>query len=61
MQLMTAGECAEYLKVSKAQIYQMRASHRIPYTKIGGNVRFDQEEIDIWLKENSVKPKTKGN
>ena len=50
--LMTLGEVAEYLRLSKDTIYRMAQSGKIPASKAGTQWRFRQEEVDKWLEEN---------
>lgn len=43
---------SRYLKVPVSSIYKMtarKAAVRIPHIRIGGKVRFRQEDIDRWL------------
>ncbi len=47
---LTLTELATYLKISRAKLYQMAQSTKIPASKIGNQWRFNQEEIDIWMK-----------
>ena len=34
---------------------QMRMDKRIPYSKIGGYVRYDRNKINAWLEDNEIK------
>ena len=52
---MTIGEVASYLKVSKETIYKMVQLGEIPGMKIGNQWRFDEEDLELWLKENKKK------
>lgn len=49
--MMSLTELLDHLpyKVKKETIYKWRCQGRIPYYKQGGNLIFDQDEIDTWL------------
>lgn len=52
--LMTVGEVADYLRVTKKTIYRLLERGKIPATKVGNQWRFDKSSIDDWLQQNSV-------
>jgi excisionase family DNA binding protein len=52
--LMTVGEVADYLRVTKKTIYRLLVRGKIPATKVGNQWRFNQRAIDKWLQRNSV-------
>jgi len=57
-ELLTVDELANFLKTSKAQIYQwVNQSHHglgtLPYYKSGRLLRFSKNEIMLWLKNNT--------
>lgn len=47
--LLTVDELAERLNVPKGWIYERTSRGEIPFHKIGKYVRFDWNEIRIWL------------
>lgn len=49
--MMTIEELLDYLpyRVKKETIYKWRYLGKIPFYKQGGNLIFDQDEIDAWL------------
>lgn len=49
--MMTLEELLDYLpyRVKKETIYKWRYLGKIPFYKQGGNLIFDQDEIDAWL------------
>lgn len=47
-------ELAVYLDLKKSTIYAWVCQRRIPFTKMGGALRFDLRVIEVWLKKNSV-------
>jgi excisionase family DNA binding protein len=44
-------ELSEYIGYSVHTIYGWASQRRIPYIKKGGRLRFDREQIDIWMQE----------
>lgn len=55
-EILTAQEVANWLKMSKRQVYEMtrhrgkvRADHPIPVMRINGNIRFRRSDIEAWL------------
>ena len=47
----TIPEVAEYLKMSKSKLYDLVKRKKIPYIRIGRNVRIRQSDLDEWLEE----------
>lgn len=47
---MTLAEVATYLQVSKDSVYRMAQRGQIPASKVVGQWRFDQQEIDAWMR-----------
>jgi len=47
----TIPEVAEYLKMSKSKVYDLVKRQKIPYIRIGRNVRIRQSDLDKWLEE----------
>jgi excisionase family DNA binding protein len=45
------SELAEYLKLSRAKVYQMAQCGELPGTKLGTHWRFRKDLIDRWLEE----------
>ena len=48
-------ELSEYLGLPVSTLYQWTHQRKIPYLKMGRLVKFDLEEIEIWLKKKRVK------
>ena len=46
-------EAAEYLGIRPKTLYEWVRSDRVPYRKIGFNVRFDPEELARWTARQS--------
>lgn len=51
--LMTIDELARYMRVSRFTIYRLVKRQFIPGTKIGRQWRFQKEEIDQWVRDQS--------
>ena len=54
--LLTEQQAAAYLKMSRSWLSKTRmAQHprRPPYIKIGKSIRYDIEDLDKWVKENT--------
>jgi excisionase family DNA binding protein len=54
-ELMTLGEVAEYLRVTKTTVYRLLRQGKIPANKVGRQWRFDKTSIDEWLHQSTVK------
>ena len=53
---MSVTEVADYVGVTRAQIYKFTSEKAIPHFKPRGKLLyFDRAEIDDWLKQNRVK------
>lgn len=51
MRLQNKKQIAGYLGVSESAINTLIAKNGIPFTKVGGSIRFITDSIDEWLKE----------
>ncbi|WP_111709126.1 helix-turn-helix domain-containing protein [Lutibacter citreus] len=49
-----SAELMELLKVSPGTLQTLRINGTLPYTKIGGIIFYDAEEIEKVMKENSI-------
>ena len=47
--LMNLAEVAERLGVNQRHVRRLVAERRIPYLKWGHLLRFDPEELEVWL------------
>ena len=52
---LTVQEAAVYLKVSKSKLYQLARDKEIPHGKVGVQWRFDQKELDRWVRRHHLK------
>ena len=55
--IMTVPQVAAYLKMSKAAIYRLVAQGHLPHIKIGKSRRIRREQLEAWLKTQTVIPK----
>ena len=49
--IMTTGEVAKYLRVSRSTIYRLVKQGKIPVSRISKHLRFRKDVIDRWLSE----------
>ena len=49
---LTIEEISVYLGVKKSTLYSKVESGEIPYYRIGRLIRFKEQEVDQWMKEN---------
>ncbi len=54
--LLKIKEVSERTALSVHTLYKMVSQHRVPYTKLGGALRFDPEKLDQWIKQSTVMP-----
>lgn len=50
--ILTLKELANFLNISERSIYSYIKADKIPYYKVGGQYRFNEEEIIKWLGQN---------
>jgi len=55
--LVTAKEAAELLGVPDTWLLSQARAKRIPHHKLGHYVRFDLEQLILWLDETRIEPK----
>ena len=53
-ELFTYTELSKLLKISISTLQKYVSAKKIPYHKIGGNVRFTMDDIQEWLEEKKV-------
>ena len=54
--LLTIQEVAAYTGLSAHTLYTMVSQRRIPFVKLGRCLRFDLDQLDEWIKQNTVMP-----
>ena len=52
--ILTIREVAEFLKVTERTIYRLAAAKQMPAFKIGGSWRFSRQDLDSWIKQQSM-------
>lgn len=52
-------EAAQYLGVSKSNMYKLTHTRAIPFYKFGKRVIFYTKELDEWIKQNAIRVKTR--
>lgn len=50
------SEVAEYLGLAEQTVYKMVSERRIPFVKMGRRTKFDREQLDRWIRANSMEP-----
>ena len=58
--VLTIGELAGYLRISRSSLYKLAQAGKIPGQKVGKHWRFRKEAIDRWLEETRVEQPVKG-
>ncbi len=53
---LTLAELAELLNITERHVRRLVAENRIPYTKVGGRIRFNLARVEDWLNQNSHEP-----
>ena len=53
---LTVLQLAELLAINERHIRRLVAERRIPYTKVGGRLRFNLARVETWLEANSHSP-----
>lgn len=48
--LLTVGEVAEMLRVTKETVYRWTQRRKIPCIRLGRQIRFDRRALDQWLR-----------
>lgn len=49
--VLTIGDLASYLKISKSTLYKLAQNGALPGIKVGRHWRFHKEAVDAWLKD----------
>jgi excisionase family DNA binding protein len=55
---MTVADVADYVRLSRATIYEMARQVEIPCVKVVGGWRFKREQIDNWMLSRGSQPGT---
>ena len=54
--LMRPQELAARLGVSVMTVRRLVAAGNLPAVKVGGQLRFDADELEVWLEQSRVNP-----
>jgi excisionase family DNA binding protein len=54
--LLTIEEAAEILGIKVGTLYKWCCARKIVYKKIGSSLRFDPDELEAWIREQTVEP-----
>lgn len=57
--ILTIDEVSVYLKIPKSTIYMLTSKALIPFFKVGKQIRFSKESLNVWIKEKEYKNKNK--
>jgi excisionase family DNA binding protein len=49
MRIFLAEEIAQILRVPKGRVYELARQGKLPVLRIGRQVRFREESLDVWL------------
>jgi len=49
LEFMTTTELAGYLRISRASVYRLVRQKQIPVSKVGRQLRFRKDTVDVWL------------
>lgn len=55
-QMLTVQQAAERLHRSESYLFKLVAWRKIPHTKLGRRVRFDEDRLAEWLQEHAIEP-----
>lgn len=50
--LLTPDEAAEFLRVSRTQLYKLRREEGLPYVKLGGRTLFKRDALVEFVNQN---------
>jgi PTS system nitrogen regulatory IIA component len=52
--LLTAAEVAAWLKLNVETVYDLIARHQLPAVRIGGQWRFQEDQVREWLEQSNA-------
>lgn len=57
---LTVSNLAEFFSVSNRTVYTWMETKELPFVRLGGSLRFNQEDIEEWIKaQNETKGEKK--
>ena len=54
--MLNINELSRKLKISVSTLYKWVSQKKIPYSKVGRRVIFDERDIEKWFEEKKLKP-----
>lgn len=54
--LLNIEQASQYTGLSVHTLYAMTSQRRIPHVKVGRLTKFDLEQLDKWIKQQTVMP-----
>ncbi len=54
--MLNVHELSQRLKISVSTLYKWVSQKKIPYSKVGRRVIFDERDIEKWFEEKKLKP-----
>lgn len=54
--LLSVKQAAEYLGIGKDLVYRLVSLDEVPYYRIGSRIRFQESDLDLWLKHQKRGP-----
>ena len=58
MDIVNVKELSKLISIPESTIYKYTANCQIPFIKMGNRIRFEMADIEKWLEEHKVLPKT---
>lgn len=55
MTLLTVKQVCDKLQIGKSKVYQLAKEGRLSCFRIGGSVRFSEEDVDEYLNKHRIK------
>ena len=52
--LLNVDQAAAHLGISRRTVFQLKKDRRLPFVRIGRQVRFTSEHLDTFIQENTV-------
>lgn len=49
--LLTAEQVCQLLQVKRSYLYHLTHNNRIPHIKIGNHLRFEEQDLNLWIEE----------
>jgi excisionase family DNA binding protein len=53
-EFLTRDDVARLLKISRATVYRLVETRRLPFYKIGNSLRFDKQDVLAFLRQHRV-------